>query len=279
MWGYRTSDVARMLGLPAGRVRAFVRLGFASPRRDGRELRFSFHDLLLLRTARELAAARVPLRRVGRAVRSLRGKLPEGRSLSSVRICADGDRVVVRDGRGPWRPESGQGLFDFAVASVGAEVAPLLREAERAPEGEGPDAEAWYAWGCDLEDGAPAQARRAYARALELDPRHCGAHLNLGRLLHEAGDAAGAEVHYRRALEARPGDPTALFDLGVALQDQQRWDEALLAYSRSLERAPDHADAHYNAAHVLERLGYGARALRHLAAYRRLTGARGPRGL
>lgn len=272
MWGYRTTDVARMLGVPEERVRSWARMGFASPRRGPRgTLLFSFHDLVLLRTARELSAAGVPARKARRALRSLRGRLPEGRSLASVRIAADGDRLVVRDGQGAWRPESGQALFDFGVSSLAERVAPLVREATEATDPSGLDAQAWYAWGCDLEDGAPGQARRAYARALELDPDHPGANLNLGRLLHEAGDGAGAELHYRRAIDARPGDPLALFNLGVALEDQGRHEEALLAYARSLEQAPDHADAHFNAARILERLGRKAEALRHLVAYRRLS--------
>jgi tetratricopeptide (TPR) repeat protein len=230
---------------------------------------------VLLRTARELARASVPTRRVRSALRELRRRLPEGRSLASVRIAADGDRVVVRDGRGAWRPESGQALFDFGVAAVAERVAPLLREAERRVDASGLDAQAWYAWGADLEDGAPAQARKAYARALELDPDHPGANLGLGRLLREAGDAAGAEAHYRRALEARPGDALAMFQLGGSLEAQGRADEALLAYARCLETDAGHADAHLAAARILERLGRGAEALRHLAAHRRLTRGKG----
>jgi tetratricopeptide (TPR) repeat protein len=276
MWGYRAREVAQMLGLPLGRVRAWARLGFVSPRRGRRgELLFSFQDLVLLRTARELCAARIPVRRVRRALRSLRGQLAGDRPLASVRIAADGDRVVVRDGRGAWRPETGQALFDFGVASLGQRVAPLLREASRARNAGNLDAAAWFDWGCDLEDGAPEQARKAYARALFLEPDHPGAHLNLGRLLHEAGDPGQAEIHYRRALEARPDDALALFDLGVALEDQGRRDEALLAYARSLRFASGQADAHFNTARILEALGRKAEALRHLATYRRLTRSAG----
>ncbi|MBI5067153.1 MAG: tetratricopeptide repeat protein [Deltaproteobacteria bacterium] len=272
MWGYRTSDVARMLGVPEERVRSWARLGFASPRRGPRgALLFSFQDLVLLRSARELLAAGVPARRAGRALRSLRRRLPEGRTLASVRIAADGDRLVIRDGKGAWRPESGQGLFDFGVAQLAERVAPIVKEAAQARDASGLDAQAWYLWGCDLEGASPAQARKAYARALELDPDHPGANLNLGRLLHEAGDGAGAELHYRRALEARPGDGVALFNLGVALEDQGKAEEALLAYARCLESAPEQADAHFNASRILERLGRKAEALRHLVAYRRLT--------
>jgi tetratricopeptide (TPR) repeat protein len=57
----------------------------------------------------------------------------------------------------------------------------------------------------------------------------------------------------------------------VALEDQGLHDEALLAYARALEADPAFADAHHNAARLLERLGRKADALRHLAAYRRLV--------
>ena len=42
-------------------------------------------------------------------------RLPADRPLSGVRIVADGRRVVVRQGRTAWHPESGQVLFSFAV--------------------------------------------------------------------------------------------------------------------------------------------------------------------
>ncbi len=270
MWGYRTRDVARALGISEAQVRGFARAGFAAPRRGPRgEMRFSFQDLVLLRAAGDLLAARVPARRVRRALARLRGQLPEGHSLASVRITAEGDRVVVRDGRAAWQPESGQGVLDFGVAEVAERVAPLI---ERAARETGPlSAEAWYQWGCDLEDGAPGPAREAYRKALALDPGHAGANLDLGRLLHEGGDPGGAEACYRRALERRPGDAVAWFNLGVALEDQRRPEEALAAYGRALALDPGLADAHHNASRLCERLGRKKEALAHLRDYRRLT--------
>ncbi len=272
MWGYRTRDVARMLGIPESRVRSFARTGFARPRRGpGGELRFSFEDLVLLRAASGLYRARVPARRVRAALRRLRQQLPEGHGLAGVSIAADGERVVVRQGGALWRPESGQTVFDFEVRDLAEKVAPLLR---RPAENRTLTAADWYEWGCDLEGGAPAQARDAYRRALALDPSHPGANLNLGRLLHDAGDAPAAEAHYRRALEARPGDAVALFDLAVALEDRGRLEEALGTYRQALEKEPAMADAHHNAARLCERLGRRAEAVRHLAALRRLGEAR-----
>jgi len=266
-----------MLGLSAPRVRALARDGVVAPRRGPRgELRFAFQDLVLLRTARDLVLARVSPSRVKRALRQLRAQLPADRSLAGVRVTVDGGRLTVRDGTAAWNPESGQAVLDFEVRDVAAAVAPLLAEAARSAgpghAGDGPaDAEAFYEWGCDLDDGAPEQAREAYRRALSLDPRHHGAHLNLGRLLHEARDLAGAERHYRSALEALPGDPGALFNLGVALEDQGRLADALDAYHRSLVADPHHTDAHHNAGRLCEQLGRHEQALRHLAAARRLA--------
>jgi tetratricopeptide (TPR) repeat protein len=63
----------------------------------------------------------------------------------------------------------------------------------------------------------------------------------------------------------------AAFDLGVALEDQGREEEALAAYEQALLHDPGLADAHFNASRIEERAGRRQEALRHLAAYRRLT--------
>jgi tetratricopeptide (TPR) repeat protein len=265
---YRARDVSRMLDLPVGEVRRLARAGFVSPRRGPRnELRFSFQDLVLLRAAASLAHARIPRARVRRALRALRGQLPEGRPLAAVRVAAVGDRVVVQDGGASWHPESGQVLLDLGH---GGKVAPVVVAApprRRPPH----DAEAWYRWACELEEDAPREAEAAYRKALAMDPEHGGSHLNLGRLLHERGDPRGAEYHYRRALPSPAHRSLAAFNLGVALEDQGLLDEALLAYARALEADRALADAHFNASRILERLGRREDALRHLAEYRRLS--------
>lgn len=271
MWGYRTQDVARILGLQEREVRRFARAGFVSPRRGPRNaLRFSFQDLVLLRAAADLVKAEVPAARVRRALRKLQGQLPAGRSLASVQVTAEGEEIVVRDGFARWQPETGQVVIDFEVADLARRVAPLVKSATRRG-GPALDAESWYQWGCDLEDGAPAEARAAYRQALELDPRHGGANLNLGRLLHESGDLKQAEAHYRSALEDGRHRALAAFNLGVALEDQGLSDEALFAYARAVEANPDLPDAHHNLARLLEQLGRTADALRHLNTYRRLV--------
>jgi hypothetical protein len=94
---FRTADVARVLGVSAERVRAMVRAGWCRPDRAGRAFTFRFQDLVLLRTAHGLTVARVPPRRVKRALTQLQRQLPADRPLSGVRISAEAGRVVVRD--------------------------------------------------------------------------------------------------------------------------------------------------------------------------------------
>jgi tetratricopeptide (TPR) repeat protein len=273
--GYSTKDVAGLLGLSAEQVRSYVRAGFLAPRQGPRgEYYFSFQDLVLLRTAKGLLAARVPRRRVRLALQNLREQLPEDRPLTGVRISAQGHHVVVRDGRDVWNPESGQTLFDFELSELAREAATLPLQTPPQTHAEPVGAADWYERGCELEESSPEQAMAAYTRALEMDPGLPDAHVNLGRLLHERGDAAGAERHYRLALAALPEDPTSAYNLGVALQDLGRAREAVAAYEAALARDANYADAHYNLAGLYEELGEPEAAFRHLRTYKALTQGR-----
>jgi tetratricopeptide (TPR) repeat protein len=204
--------------------------------------------------------------RVGRAVRGLRARM-EG-PLSGVRLATEGAHVVVRERDATWSPESGQYWLSFDVRETAvpppAAVEPEPRLALRAT------AEGWYAFGCEIESAQPDEARAAYARALALDPSFAAAHVHWGCLDHEAGRLADAEHHYRAAL-ALADDPVARFDLAVVLEDLGRPADARAAYEGVLRADPACADAHFNLARLCDRQGEPEAALRHLAAYRRLT--------
>jgi len=258
-----------MLGLSAGQVRSYASKGFLTPDRGTRgELRFGFQDLVILRTAGELTAAHIPQRKVRRVLERLREQLPDDTSLAAVRIAADGERVVVSDGDAVWNPESGQALFDFAVSEI-VEKSAAIDERFTANER---DADQWFDIAGDLEGSDDEGARNAYERCIELDPAHADAHVNLGRLLHEASAPAAAEKHYRAALVADPEHPTAAFNLGVALEDLGKFGEAIDAYQQALKLDPENADAYYNLAGIYERKGDKAAVVRNLTMYRKLRG-------
>jgi len=266
-----------MLDLEPWRVRRLVTAGLVNPDRGARgEYQFAFVDLVVLRTARDLLLEGVPFRRVRRALENLRSNLPADRSITELRIVADGDRVVVREEDTVWDAESSQVLLDFHIYELAEALAPFLARAKpRAPLPAALDANDWFELASELEMSSTVEACAAYRKAIEADSDHVDAQVNLGRLLHEAGDVAAAEVLYRQALELRPTDLTAHFNLGVALEDMDRLPEARNAYRETILADPDHADAHFNLAGVLERLGQKHLALKHLKAYRKLVSVYG----
>ena len=276
---YTTRDVAELLDMPAAKVRSLARAGFLSAARGTRgEYRFSFQDVVLLRTANELVNARVHPRKVLGALRLLKAQLPNGQPLTAVRIAADGDHVVVRDKKTSWQPESGQVTFDFSVSEITGRAAPVVHRAAKATRDSANEtADDWYALGLDFEVvTALDHAKGAYRRAAQLDPQHADAHVNLGRLLHAEGNVGDAEFHYRQAVAAAPGNATAAFNLGVALEDLSRPEAAIEAYEQAIAADADFVDAHYNLARLYEKMGNKAAAIRHLSRYKALTNSSTP---
>ena len=235
MHPYGVRQVQQLLRLPRSTIRMLVQAGFVTPSRGPRNAwRFSFQDLIVLRTAQALSAAKVPPRRIARSMRELRRQLPESMPLCGLSIAAEADRVVVREGTRRWQAESGQYLLAFDAAPIDGSLSILERKA--APEVP-PDAETYLARGCEL---------------------------------HDAGRLAEAERVYREGLEKCGEDAVLLYNLGVLLQDLERKSDALAIYERALGADPAFADCHYNIALLYEALGKPRDAIRHMAQYRRL---------
>jgi tetratricopeptide (TPR) repeat protein len=275
---FTAREVASVLGLSAGRLRSYLRAGMVAPSRgDDGELRFSFQDLVLLRKAEGLVADRIAPQRVHRVMRELRERLPDGIPLSGVHLSTEGREILVDDGQVRWRPDSGQVVFDFArpARDDGACVTPLVRVRQPGTpandDAEQLTALQLYERGCAIEEASPGEARELYRRALVRDPDYADAHVNLGRLLHEANEVHAALLHYRAALKVRPQDATAAFNVGVALEDLNLGAEAIEAYDKAIACDPNSADAHYNVARLLEQAGKPEIAIRHLIIYRQLT--------
>jgi tetratricopeptide (TPR) repeat protein len=267
-----TAEVTRLLGLDERRVREWVRSGLCRPARHGRRYAFSFQDLVVLRAAKALVDAHVPPSRIRRAIAALARELPEGASLSGLRIFADGRDVAVGAAGSRWQPATGQTLFEFDVDGLAALIDRNLGHAARGSATDpGAAAREAFEQGLGLEDRDPAAAAEAYRRALALDPTLTDAYVNLGRLRHEGGDAREAARLYHLALEQNPDDPVLHFNLALALEDTQGAEAAIRHYERALALDPDFADAHYNLAGLYEQAGRGADALRHYRTYKRLA--------
>ena len=271
MHQYGVRDVERLLRLPRSTIQSLINAGFVSPARGPRKSYvFSFQDLIVLRTAQALAAAKVPPRRITKSLKDLRRRLPEAMPLSGLSIGAVGDRVVVKEGTSRWQADSGQYLLAFDGDPADGSLSVIERDDAAAAT----NAEDWFDRGCKLERGDAGAAREAYERAIAADPTHLNAHINLGRLVHEARRLADAERVYRKAITACGADPLLLFNLAVLLEDMNRKNEAVQAYEKALRGDPRMADCHYNLALLYEELRRPRQAIRHMAQYRKLVDPR-----
>lgn len=271
---YTLKRIEQMLGLGRATVMALVEAGFVQPQRGARnEYRFSFQDVVLLRTAHQLRAAHIPQRRLLQSLKRLKAGLPEEVPLSGLRITAVGNEVAVREADAAWRAGSGQLLFDFEVAPAAGQAGTVSflerrSEPESAPPAQSPDA--LFSRAEALEAHDPAAAENLYRQVLARQPGHLRTLLNLGVLLGEAGRHDEAVQHHVQALDRLPDEPLLHFNHALALEDAGRPFDALKAYAACLALAPDFADAHFNAARLHEELGEMKGALRHYSAYRRL---------
>jgi tetratricopeptide (TPR) repeat protein len=272
MHQFGISEVEKLLSLPRSTIYRLIKAGFVSPVRGPRKAYlFSFQDLIILRMAKTLIGANVPTRRITASLKGLRRRLPESMPLSGIAIGAIGNRVVVKQRSCHWQAESGQYLLAFEGDPTDGSLKVIERAGPAVPNAR-TSAEDWFDKAYALERDGAAAARTAYRRAVAADPTHLSAHINLGRLLHEAGRLEEAESLYRQALAACGNDALLWNNLGVLLTDRDRNQEALQAYEEALHQDPHMANCHYNMALLCEVMKRPKQAIRHMAQYRRLVG-------
>lgn len=286
MWsGYSTRDAAELAGLPESAVRSCARSGLLSDGATGFPPRFSFQDLAVLKSVKDLSGQGVSLRRIRRQLAELRRRRAaaaaaagDPANLSALTLSAFAGQVVVREGGFAWHADSGQLLFDFGVASApapanGGQVTamPVRRDAAPPEPAFALTADQWFERATELEESDPAAAIEAYQKVLHLRPDSSEALINIGRIHAENGQAALATDCFTRALEIDPRDATAVYNLGVVAQDMGNDEEAIRLYRGALELDPNLAEAHYNLATIFDRAGDPKAAIRHIHEYRKLT--------
>jgi tetratricopeptide (TPR) repeat protein len=274
MHEYSFADVERLIGLSRGMVRAMIRQRFVAPHRGRRrEYRFSFQDLIVLRTAKALSNTRLSARRITRSLRELRRHLPEQVPLAGLSLRAVGEAVSVREGQTEWDSNTGQYLLALDVVVRDGSVLIVERAASNAPSaradiGES-ESDTLFEQALALEAADAAAAIDLYRRCLALNQAHTAAHINCARLLQQTGAIEEAEQMYRREAS---GDPHALYNLAVLLEDTGRNSEAVELYLAVIAADPGFAEAHYNLARHYEIQGNAPHMIRHLRQYRSLIG-------
>jgi predicted Zn-dependent protease len=251
-----------MLHLSERQLRSWERLGLV-PAADT----YSFRDLIALRAIGELTARRIPLRKIGRAIESLKQRLSEVRDpLAELKIFSDGRHIAVRVAGQNMEALTGQILFDFDTSEL-ASVQPLPPQPPPPPRER--ESEAWFQKGLFLEEtGAPVEeAVEAYLQAVECNPQAAGALVNLGTIRYRLRQFQEAEDYYNRALEADPNYPLAHFNLGNLYDERGDLPKAHRCYESALRINPRYADAHFNLALLCERRNDVLRAVHHWKAY------------
>ena len=100
MQEYSLADLKRLFGLPPALIRKLSEAGFITTRaRGARKEQIHFQDLLVLRVAGALKAAKISTPKIVEALEQIRTALPTGR-LPAIALAASGKDLAVRE----WRP-------------------------------------------------------------------------------------------------------------------------------------------------------------------------------
>ncbi|MBW3569933.1 MAG: tetratricopeptide repeat protein [Gemmatimonadetes bacterium] len=115
--------------------------------------------------------------------------------------------------------------------------------------------------------GRPADARRAWERALEEDLSMYPARAALGRLSLRERKAGEAVEHLTHAVEAAPRDAVMHYEHGNALIAGNRRDDAIAAYQRAIQLEPHFADPYLRLGIAFDNAGEPEKAAFAYRAY------------
>ncbi len=242
---FTPQEVARLVGIPGGRVRYWTRLGLVPHvRKPRKKLWFDFQGLVAFRTIKELREQGVSLHKIRTCVEKLKKRHPEiTEPLSQVRFAASRQKILLSQKKRRFTPE---GQLHLEFTEEGSRIIPLT----------GADPGALFLQALDSERrGEWEEAKEKYAAILVLKPDHPDALVNLGNILYRWGFFEGAEMHYRQALKGDPDHAEANFNLANVLDEKGQLDDAIQLYQKAIEADPEFAEAYFNLARTLEKQG------------------------
>ena len=89
MQEYSLADLKRLFGLPPALIRKLSDAGFITPPAPRGKSKYTFQDLLVLRVAGALKAAKISTPKITEALEQIRSALPSGR-LAPIALAASG---------------------------------------------------------------------------------------------------------------------------------------------------------------------------------------------
>ncbi len=121
---YTSRQAARISGLSLRQLSYWRKIGFLAPshRTPGGHSRYTFHDLIALKSARQLLDAGVSLQKIRASIEALRRYLPSlQHPLAEISLVATGDVIVVLHGEHAFEALSGQ-QWIFPIARMEQEI-------------------------------------------------------------------------------------------------------------------------------------------------------------
>lgn len=291
----KTFDLERMAaisGVSADSIRRWERFGLVHADREGR---YDFQDIVSAQTLAQLAARGARPRVIQESLAKLAQSLPgTDRPLSQLNLIASEDGGLLaafgdalldptgqqvmdwgRSGGGPDPEVDASTDAQAGAEPVGLESRPARREgrpARTAPiviRRESPDET--FERGCWLEaEERFEEAAEAFRSVAASEPHRADAWFNLGNALRAHGRLDAAEEIYRITTAVEPGHALGWYNLADVLEEQGALRAAADALARALEADATFADAHFNLACCLTRLGRDGDARAHWQAYLKL---------
>jgi len=259
---FSTRAAARILAISPDRIRYWVKRSLVRPLTRGRQMRFGFDDLLVMRLAKELLPTRQHLDPMRRCLERVRGMFGPTRPITSLRLANYDGQIVVRDGNVMVEALSGQILLNFEALPAPGKVEERFgpaRVRERFEEAR------------RLAEDDPLRALMLYSELLGREPRNFEAHIDLAELLEREGDLAGALRALLGAAAIVPTNADVHVRLGLLYRRREDTQAALGSFLRAADCDPLSLAAHRNLAELYESMGRKREALRHLGTVHRLT--------
>jgi tetratricopeptide (TPR) repeat protein len=260
---FSTRAAARIVAVSPGRIRYWVRQRLIQPAaKRGRRYRFVFHDLLLMRMAKELLPGRRHLQTLQRCVGQIRDFPSSSSPLTSLRLESRDGLILVRQGNTVFEAESGQLCLSFGPPRTAGKVEERFgpaRVRERFEEAR------------RIAEDDPFRALTLYSDLLGREPRNFELHLRMATLLEGEGDLAGALRHLLGAAVLVPANGEVHLRLGLLYRKRNENAHALQSLRRAIECDPVLLEAHRNMAEIYEKMGCKREAMRHLSTLHRLS--------
>jgi DNA-binding transcriptional MerR regulator len=259
---FSTRAAARILAVSPYRIRYWVKRRLILPAaQSGRNYRFAFNDLIVMRVAKELLTRRRHLEGVQRCFDRARAMLEPGRPVTALKLVNDDGQIVVSGAGLLIEAESGQLQLDFRARRAAGKVEDSFgpaRARERFEEAR------------RIAERDPLRALTIYSELVGREPGNFEAHMRLAAMLEREGDLRGALRHLLGAATIVPASAEVHMKLGALYRRQDEDQPALRSFLRALECDPTLVEAHRNVAELYGAAGRRRDAQKHLNAIHRL---------